>query len=38
MLRTQFEVMWKLSKPIQVDERDTEIFLNELERTRFVRE
>lgn len=29
MLRTQFEVLWKLSKPIQVNERDTEIFLRE---------
>ena len=31
MLRTQFEVLWKLSKPIQADKRDAEIFLRELE-------
>lgn len=32
MLRTQFEVLWKASKPIKVDPKDTNLFLQELEK------
>lgn len=32
MLRTQFEVLWKTSKPIKVDPKDTNLFLQELEK------
>lgn len=32
MLRTQFEVLWKASKPITVDPKDTNLFLEELEK------
>jgi len=34
MLLAQFELLWRLSKPIKVDPRDTSIFLEEIERNR----
>lgn len=32
MLRTQFEMLWKMSKPLEVDEKATQPFIDELQR------